>query len=212
MNDSVDNYLIEGCGRCPLGGTPDCKVHRWHDALILLREIVLACGLTEECKWGVPCYTEQGKNILMVSAFRNYCSISFFKGSLLADPNDLLEKPGPNSQAGRLIKFTSIDQIDLIQEDLKRYIYEAVEVERAGLKIERGKRMEPLPDELLERFVQDPVLKSAFEALTPGRQRGYILHFSQPKQSKTRTARIEKCAPMILSGIGLHDKYKSSRK
>lgn len=212
MNKSVDNYFIEGCGRCPLGGSPDCKVHYWTSELALLRKIVLSCGLKEESKWGVPCYTFQDKNILIISAFKDYCSISFFKGSLLKDDKNLLVKPGPNSQAGRLAKFTTIQDIIVIEKVLKEYIYEAIEVEKAGVKVPMKKNPEPIPEEFEEKLDSDPVLKDAFEALTPGRQRGYIIYFSQPKQSKTRIARIEKCEPMILSGIGLNDKYKSMKK
>lgn len=212
MNKTVDNYLLEGCGRCPLGGTPDCKVHQWTSALQLLRRIVLDCGLTEESKWGVPCYTFQQKNVLMVSALKDQCSISFFKGSLLRDQKNLLVKPGPNSQAVRLFKFRHINEIEAIEKDIKTYILESIEVEKAGLKVPFIKNPEPIPEELDVKLEQDPALKTAFEALTPGRQRGYILYFSQPKQSKTRMARIEKCTPMILTGLGLHDKYKSMKK
>lgn len=211
MNKSADHYFIEGCGRCPLGGTPDCKVHRWTTELRLLRKIVLESGLTEESKWGVPCYTFQNKNVVMVSAFKEYCSISFFKGSLLSDSKSLLEKPGPNSQAARIFKFKSTTEILKIEKEIKAYIFEAIEVERAGLKVSFKKSPEPIPEELASIFAEDAVLKTAFEALTPGRQRGYILYFSQPKQSKTRMSRIEKCTPMILNGIGLHDKYKSMK-
>ncbi|WP_238857877.1 YdeI/OmpD-associated family protein [Poritiphilus flavus] len=212
MNKSVDNYLIEGCGRCELGGTPDCKVHRWTEELKLLRGIVQDCGLTEECKWGAPCYTYQGKNILMLSALREYCCISFFKGSLLADAKSLLVKPGPNSQAARLFKFVDVGKVKELETNIKAYIFEAIEIEKAGLKVAFKTNPEPLPEELVMKFEEDPVLKTSFEALTPGRQRGYILHFSQPKQSKTKIARIEKCIPMILSGIGLHDKYQSGKR
>jgi len=212
MNKTVDKYFTEGCGRCPLGGTPDCKVHNWTSALELLRRIVLDCGLTEESKWGVPCYTFQQKNVLMVSALKDHCCISFFKGSLLSDHKNLLVKPGPNSQASRLFKFGHIDEIEAIESDIKTYIFEAIEVEKAGLKVSFKKNPEPVPEELEVKLEEDPALNTAFEALTPGRQRGYILYFSQPKQSKTRMARIEKCIPMILAGIGLHDKYKSMKK
>ncbi len=212
MNKSVDNYFIEGCGRCPLGGTPDCKVHSWTSELELLRKIVLSCGLTEECKWGVPCYTFQNKNILIVSALKEYCCISFFKGSLLSDDKNLLVKPGPNSQAARLFKFKNSKEIIEIEEDIRAYIFESVEVEKAGIKIQFRKNPEPIPEEFEAKLEKDPILKTAFESLTPGRQRSYILHFSQPRQSKTRISRIEKCEPMILSGIGLHDNYKSMKK
>jgi len=212
MNKSVDNYFIEGCGRCPLGGTPDCKVHSWTSELEMLRKIVLNCSLTEETKWGAPCYTYQNKNILMVSALKEYCCISFFKGSLLSDDKNLLVKPGPNSQAVRLFKFKNIKEIIKIEDDIRAYIFESIEVEKAGIKIPFKKNPESIPEEFEAKLENDPILKTAFEALTPGRQRGYILHFSQPKQSKTRISRIEKCEPMILSGIGLHDKYKFMKK
>lgn len=212
MNTSVDNYFIEGCGRCELGGTPECKVNLWSSELKLLRRIILDCGLTEESKWGTPCYTFQGKNVLMLSGLREYCCISFFKGSLLSDEKKLLTKPGPNSQAARLFKFKNVDEIEKIESDIKAYIFESIEVERAGLNVVFKKNPEPIPAELGTKFEEDPVLKTAFDALTPGRQRGYILHFSQPKKSETRVSRIDKCIPMILAGIGLHDKYKSMRK
>ena len=212
MNQSVDNYFINGCERCPLGGTPNCKVHSWTTELTLLRSIVLDCGIREEAKWGVPCYTFQNKNVLLITAFKDYCSISFFKGALIHDAKKILEKPGPNSQAARLLKFTNVQRIKEIEADIKAYIYEAIEVEKAGFTIDYKKRPEPIPEELQIRFDEDPVLKSAFEALTPGRQRGYILFFSAAKQSKTREARIDKYAGQILNGIGLHDKYVSRRR
>ena len=208
MNPKVDKYLMDGCGRCPLGGTPDCKVHNWTAELELLRRIVLDCGLTEEVKWGVPCYTFQEKNVLIVSAYKQFCSISFFKGVLLQDGKNILDKHGENSQAVRLVKFTSVEEIKEIEADLKAYIFEAMEVEKAGLKVNFKKNPEPVPEELEKKFENDPVLKSAFEALTPGRQRGYILYFSAPKQSKTRESRIEKCIGKILNGEGLQDRYK----
>lgn len=212
MNQSVDNYFINGCGRCPLGGTPECKVHTWTSELELLRRMVLDCGLIEESKWGAPCYTFQNKNILMVSALKQYCCISFFKGSLLSNPDDLLVKPGPNSQAIRLLKFKNINEIKSIEKDIKAYIFESIEVEKAGLNVIFKQNPEPIPEELEAKFEEDPVLKNAFDELTPGRQRAYILHFSQPKQTKTRVSRIEKSVPMILSGIGLHEKYKTKKK
>lgn len=212
MNKTVDNYLLEGCGRCSLGGTPECKVHQWISELELLRMIVLDCGLTEESKWGVPCYTYRGSNVLIVSAFKDYCSISFFKGSLLSDPKEILEKPGENSQAARLLKFTNTGAIKALEVHIKNYIYEAIEVEQAGLKVNFKKTSEPIPEELEKRFADDPILKTAFESLTPGRQRGYLLYFSAPKQSKTRASRIEKSIGKILNGEGINDKYSRKRK
>lgn len=210
-NPAIDNYLAEGCGRCPLGGTPDCKVHSWTEELKELRRIVLECGLTEELKWGVPCYTYGGKNVAMVSAFKNYSSLSFFKGSLLSNSHGILQKPGKSSQASRVIRFKRVDDIIQQQDILKAHILEAVEVEKAGLEVQFKSNPEPIPDELQEKLDNDPAFCAAFESLTPGRQRGYILHFSNAKQSSTRISRIEKCTPMIMSGIGLHDKYKSGK-
>ncbi len=212
MNKSVDDYFLNGCGRCPMGGTPDCKVHQWTPELKLLRKIVGGCGLTEESKWGVPCYTYEGKNVLMICALKEYCCISFFKGSLLSDNKTLLAKPGPNSQAVRLFKFRDVEEIVKIQQDIKTYILESIELEKVGKKVPFKKNPEPIPEELAEKLESDPNFKTAFESLTPGRQRGYILHIAQAKQPKTRIARIERCAPMILNGIGLHDNYKSKKK
>lgn len=211
MNPAVDNYLEVGCGRCPKGGTPDCKVHRWTQELLLIRDLILSCGLTEELKWGTPCYTFNGSNVLMISAFMDYCCISFFKGALLKDEKRLLVSPGPNSQAARLFKFTNIEGITSIKTDILSYVAEAVEIEKAGRKIVFRKEPEPRPEELLEIFASDPLLESAFDALTPGRQRGYILHFSAPKKSETRIRRIEKWIPMILNGYGIHDEYRMSQ-
>ena len=207
MNTNVDLYFTEGCGRCPLGGTPDCKVNHWPQELKQLRRIVLDCGLTEESKWGVPCYTFQGNNIGVVSAFKEYASLSFFKGALLEDTNGILDKPGENTQAARLIKFTNARQIMEMEPILKAYIYEAIEIEKAGLKVELKKTAEyNMPEEFQKALDENPDLKTAFETLTPGRQRGYLLHFSQPKQSKTRESRIEKCTQRIFEGKGLNDR------
>jgi uncharacterized protein YdeI (YjbR/CyaY-like superfamily) len=206
-NPGVDKYLIEGCGRCPLGGTPACKVHNWTDALQMLRSIVNDCGLNEEVKWGVPCYTFNGNNIIIVSALKESCVLSFFKGSLLSDKSNMLVKPGENTQAARIIRFTHSRQIAEMESLLKAYIYEAIEVERAGIKVPAVKNTEPIPEEFQQKLDSDPALNAAFYSLTPGRQRGYILYFSAPKQPKTRKSRIEKCIPLIFSGIGIHDKY-----
>lgn len=206
MNPGIDAYLADGCMRCKLGGTPQCKVHSWQPELKLLRSIVLECGLQEELKWGVPCYTWQGHNILIVAAFKAYASISFFKGSLLSDTAGLLVSPGENSQASRLIKYTDARTISKQKADLKAYIFEAIEVEKAGLKVEYKKVAEyPVPEEFQQKLDQLPKLKKAFEALTPGRQRAYLLHFGGAKQSQTRAARVEKWIPNILSGKGFNE-------
>lgn len=192
--------------RCPLGATPQCKVHRWKEELILIREWVLESGLKEERKWGVPCYTLNGKNVLMIFAFKDSCCISFFKGALLTDPKTLLVKPGENSQAGRYLQFHSTQEVLKQKKNIALYIREAMQLELAGKKIEFKKETEPAPPELLERLDQDAAFKKAFYALTTGRQRGYILYFSQPKQSETRHRRIESCLSKIMAGEGLHDK------
>lgn len=206
MNPKIDTYLAVGCGRCSLGNTPECKVHNWTEELKTLREIVLKCGLTEELKWSVPCYTFEGNNIAIVSAFKEYCSISFFKGVLLKDTNGILSRQGENSQSGRLVKFTDVRQIIEKASILKEYIAEAIEIEKAGLKVEYKDVSEyEMPEELQNKFDENSSFKAAFNALTPGRQKGYILYFSQPKQSKTRESRIEKCLPRIFVGKGLND-------
>ncbi|HMS43314.1 MAG TPA: YdeI/OmpD-associated family protein [Pyrinomonadaceae bacterium] len=207
MNPKIDTYLAVGCGRCPLGNTPECKVHTWTEELETLREIVLECGLTEELKWGVPCYTFDGNNVVIIGAFNEYCSISFFKGVLLKDESKILSKPGENSQAGRLVKFTDVQQIIEKEASLKEYIAEAVEIEKADLKVAYKDVSEyKIPEELQNKLNENEAFKNAFNALTPGRQKGYILHFSQPKQSKTRESRIEKHIPQIFLGKGLNDR------
>lgn len=207
LNPLVDKYLEDGCMRCKYGGTPDCKVLLWAEELETLRQIVLECGLTEEVKWGVPCYTKDDKNIVIVSAFKDYASLSFFKGVLLKDKNKILQQQGENSQSGRLVKFTNPGQIREQEDILKSYILEAIKIEESGQKVAFKKNPEPIPEELLEAFDQDPQLERAFYNLTPGRQRGYIIFISQPKQPQTRINRIDKCRPKILNGEGLHDKY-----
>lgn len=176
--------------------------------MILLRKIILQCGVKEELKWGVPCYTLDNKNILIVSALKESVCLSFFKGALLKDEQKILEKAGENSQSGRLIKFTDIESIIRSEKAIQSYIAEAIAIEKSGKKIERNTYPNPLPDELLEAFKSDPSFEAAFYRLTPGRQRGYIIHFSQPKQAQTRVNRIEKYRTQILNGKGMHDNYK----
>lgn len=207
MNPKVDNYLLDGCGRCSLAGTPHCKVHSWQKELEQLRRISLESDLTETLKWSMPCYTFNNKNILMISAFKNYASISFFKGALLKDSDKILTAAGENSQASRQIRFTKVNDIINLEPILKQYINEAIEIEKSGAKIDfTAKQALNFPDELTTKMNDNPILKKAFLALTPGRQRGYILHFSAPKQSKTRNSRIEKCIPKIMLGKGWNDR------
>ena len=204
-NPQVDQYLIDGCMRCKYGGTPQCKVHNWVEELKILRQIVLETGLAEEIKWGVPVYTHKGKNIVTVNALKVSANIGFFKGVLLADKQKILQQQG-NLQSDRIIKFTNKDDIEKMEDVLKSYILEAIAIEESGKKIEFKKNPEPIPDELLQAFEQNPAFKKAFYSLTPGRQRGYIIYFSQAKQSQTRISRIEKYKEYILNGIGLNDK------
>lgn len=203
-NTTVDVYFTEGCGRCALARTPACTVHTWHAELEILRSIILETGLTEERKWGVPCYTFEGKNVLLLGSFKESCVVSFLKGVLLQDAHHILIKQGENSTEWRVVRFKSVEEIAQVRIILKEYIFEAIEVERAGLKIEKDERL-ALPEELEKEFTENPALQTAFEALTKGRQRGYVLYFSAPKQSKTRQARIQKCIPLILKGKGIHD-------
>ena len=205
-NPDVDPYFIQGCMRCPLGATPQCKVHTWAEELQRLRALLQSTPLTETLKWSVPCYTYEGNNVLILSAFKGYCSVSFFKGSLLQDAKGYLHSPGEHSQASRLFKFTSIEQVHEMEPIVLAYIDEAIIIEKEGRKVAFQKpNAMPLPEELEQVFELEPDFKQAFEGLTPGRQRGYVLLFSAPKQSKTRFARIEKYRDWILAGKGLHD-------
>ena len=206
MKPSVDKYLIDGCMRCKYGGTLQCKVRNWVEELELLRQIVLETESTEEIKWGVPVYTRNGKNVLTINALKDSANIGFFKGVLLSDKHKILQQQG-NLQSDRIIKFTNSADIVKVKVILKEYILEAIEVEESGKKVEFKKNPEPIPDELLEAFEQDHLFKKAFNKLTLGRQRGYIIHFSQPKQAQTRIGRINKYKEQIIKGIGLNDKY-----
>lgn len=205
-NESVDSYLRDGCGRCEHYKTPQCKVHRWGEALKALRGLVLSCGLTEEMKWGSPCYTLNGKNVVMVAAFKDFCALSFFKGAALVDDAGLLESPGPNSRHARFLKFQSAEEVIAKRNQAKRLVEQAKELERAGTKIAPASEPEPLPVELEERLAADRDLRQAFEALTPGRKRSHILHISGAKQSETRMRRVERCTPDILAGRGFNER------
>lgn len=202
---SIDQYLTEGCGRCKLFQTPKCKVHHWSEELRLLRSIILQTGLTEELKWSMPCYTLNGKNILMLAAFKDYCSLSFFKGSLLKDELSLLISPGENSNTVRQFRFTDSKQIIKIKKVILQYIKESIAIEQSGVKIIATKSEKEIIPELQEAFDQNPKLETAFYKLTPGRQRGYLIYFSDAKQSATRASRIQKYVAKILAGQGFHD-------
>ncbi|WP_078382081.1 DUF1801 domain-containing protein [Sutcliffiella halmapala] len=182
------------------------KAQNWKEEFEQLRSIVLDCELTEDFKWMHPCYTFEKKNIVLIHGFKEYCALLFHKGALLKDANGILVQQTENVQAARQIRFTNVQEIIEMEPVLKAYIHEAIEVEKAGLQVKPKEHKEfSIPEELDIIFAEVPELKTAFEALTPGRQRAYILHFSQPKQSKTRVSRIEKCIPKILDGKGLND-------
>src|SRR6266403_4141349 len=182
------------------------KAKPWQEEFEKLRTLILDRGLTEELKWGKPCYTFQKSNIVLIVGFKEYCALIFCKGALLNDANGILIKPGENTQAGRWIKFSSVREIVEMETILKAYIHEAIEVEKAGLRVNFKKNTELIfPEEFQNKLDENPALKTAFDALTPGRQRAYNLYFSAAKQSKTRESRVEKCVRQILNGKGLDD-------
>ncbi len=189
MNPKVDEYLR--------------KAKKWREEMKKLRRISLDCGLTEELKWGKPCYTFQNSNVVLIQGFKEFCALLFCKGALLKDRHGILRKFG--WEAARRIPFTDVREILEMGPILRAYICEAIEAEKAGLKVNYKKKPERIPEELQNKLDESPALKTAFEALTPGRQRGYILYFSAAKQSKTRESRVEKCVQQILKGKGLND-------
>ena len=194
MNPKVDAFL----GRA----------QKWPKEMKKLRAIALDCGLTEEIKWGKPCYSFEGKNIVVIQGFKEYCAFLFFKGYLLSDNKGILVKTGENTVVGRQARFTDVKEIAKVEPVLKAYIYEAIELERSGAKPPPKKAASPalaLPEEFQQKLATMPALKKAFNALTPGRQRAYSFYFSQPKQSATRASRVEKCLQQILHGKGLND-------
>jgi len=191
MNPKVDKYIS--------------RVDKWQEELEALRVIILDCGLTRELKWGSPCYSLGKTNLVIIGGMKAYCVLSFFKGALLEDANGILVKPGDNTQVVRTVRFSNVREVLKMEAILKAYIFEAIEVEKAGLKANVRKNPEPIPEEFQYKLNKIPALKTAFEALTPGRQRAYILYFSAPKQTKTRVLRVEKCMQQILDGKGLSD-------
>ena len=182
------------------------KAEKWHEEFAKLRKIILGCGLAEELKWGVPCYMFEKKNIVLIHGFKEYCALLFFKGALLKDPHNILIRQTENVQAARQIRFTNVGEISTMKAVLKSYIFEAVQVEEAGLKVNYKKTAEfKIPQEFKAKLTSMPALKKAFEALTPGRQRAYVFYFSSAKQAKTRASRVEKYMGRILEGKGLDD-------
>lgn len=191
MNPKVDEFIS--------------KAKKWQEEYRTLRKIVHDCELTEEFKWMHPCYTLNNKNIVLIHGFKEYCALLFHKGALLQDPHGILIQQTENVQAARQIRFTNVQEIVEKEAIIKDYVSQAIAIEKAGLEVALKKNTETIPDELQQKFEEEPALKTAFEALTPGRQRAYILYFSQPKQSKTRVSRIEKYTQQILNGKGLND-------
>ena len=192
MNPKV-NFFFENAGQ-------------WQEEFEKLRTIALSTELTEDLKWGCPCYTYEGKNIFLIHGFKEYGALLFFKGALMKDPDNILIQQSKNVQTARQIRFTELAQINDLEEVLRSYMFEAVEIEESGAKVEMKKTKEfEIAEEFQEKLDQNPALQEAFQALTPGRQRAYLLHFSSAKQSKTREARIEKCIPQIMEGIGLNN-------
>ena len=191
MNPKVDGFLR--------------KAKKWQKEMKELRRIVLGCDLSEEVKWRIPCYTFQNRNVVLINGFKEYCALAFVKGALLKDASGILVRPGEHTQAGRMIRLTSVREIVEMEPVLRGYVCKAIEAEKAGLKVRLKKPSAPVPEELQNKFASAPGLKMAFHALTPGRQRTYLLYFSAAKQSKTRVSRIEKWLPRILKGKGMND-------
>ncbi len=192
MNPKVDKFLS--------------RAKKWRQEMEKLRTIALDCHLDEELKWGKPCYAYRNSNVAIIQGFKEYCALMFFKGALLKDPKNILISPGENSQSGRQLRFTDIQEIIGMESDLIAYIKEAIEVEKAGLKVKLKKIEEyPVPEEFQNKLDENPALDTAFQSLTPGRQRQYLLYFSAPKQSRTRTSRVEKYVQHILNGKGMND-------
>jgi uncharacterized protein YdeI (YjbR/CyaY-like superfamily) len=189
------------------------QAEKWREEMTELRAVLLDCQLPEELKWGHPCYTFEGKNVAIIQGFKEYCAILFTKGALLKDPKGILIQQTENVQAARQVRFTNLKEIVKAKAVLKAYIKEAVEAEKTGLKVTHKKTAEsPMPEEFQKKLNEMPALKIAFEALTPGRQRAYLLHFAAAKQSATRESRIEKCIDLIFDGKGLLDDFKSKKK
>ena len=208
-NPALEPYFDIGCGRCKKVATPDCKVNFYREGLLRLRQMLLNCGLQEERKWSMPCYTIEKKNVLILAAFRPYFSLNFLRGNELKDPNGMLEKAGEHSQAARQLRFRSDSEVEGKKDMILGFIRQAVELEKNGMTATKSAApLIPIPEELAERFQQDSALKIAFHNLSPGRRRSYLLHFTSAKQASTRMTRIEKCIPSILAGKGFQEKGK----
>jgi uncharacterized protein YdeI (YjbR/CyaY-like superfamily) len=209
MTKSIDVFLTDGCGRCSKFATDACTVRIYAPEIEALRSIALSVFQEETMKWGAPCYSHNGKNVVMLFSFKDNCGFSFFKGPLLADAHQMLVAPSENAQTFRLLRFTKLAQIIEKQDAIRSYLFEALEVEKAGLKLKPTPVTEfPVPEELQAQFQSYPEFEAAFYALTPGRQKNYLRHFNEAKQSTTKTSRIEKYKPFIFKGIGIDEAWK----
>jgi uncharacterized protein YdeI (YjbR/CyaY-like superfamily) len=207
MTTDPDLYFKEGCGRCKKFQTPECKVQTWAGVLRELRKVIKKTVLVEEAKWGGPCYTLDGKNVALLSAFNDGCRLSFFKGVLLKDKNKLLKSAGKNSQSGRYLHYTTVKAVKAESPTIQAYLNDAIELEKSGKKVKLKTVDEmPMPKELKAALDKDKKLNAAFEKLTPGRQRSHMIHVDGAKQEKTRINRVEKCRPKILAGKGFLDR------
>lgn len=202
----ADAFFDIGCGRCPLVATDACKVKRFTAELLLLRQWLLESGMQEEVKWSMPCYTTGGKNVLILSAFKEYFSLNFFKGALLEDPKQLLVKAGEHSQAARQLRFRNGTELQNLEKETKAFILQAMELEKAGKNLPKSPAPAiAWPEELEEALLRDQALNQAFRSLTPGRQRSYLMHFTSAKQASTRKARVDRCIPAIMAGKGFNE-------
>ena len=205
-NTSVESYLQDGCGRCAHYQTPACKVHRWHDVLVALRALLVDTELVEEMKWGQPCYTIDGKNVVMIAAFLDRCSLGFFQGAALDDPDGVLAFDGPNSRIAKSMSFPDVAAVRAGAARVRGLVAPATELVRAGAKVKPAPAADPVPDELARRLAADPALQRAFAALTPGRRRSHLLHVGGAKQAATRERRVERCVADILAGRGFQER------
>lgn len=204
--ESAEAFLRDGCGRCSRYRTPSCKVHAWTAPLTRLRERLRDSALTETMKWGSPCYTLGGKNVVMLVVFKDSCALSFLKGAALDDPEGVLEPPGPNSRFARFMRFRSLDEVEARVAAIDRLLAQAIELERSGRTVVVARDPELVPEALQQLLDAQPALRSAFEALTPGRRRSHILHVAGAKQAATQARRAAACVPEILAGRGQHER------
>lgn len=202
----VDSYFTDGCGRCDHYRTPQCKVQRFAAPLAALRKLVQATGLTEQLKWGQPCYSLDGKNLVLISAFQDACALNFFEGAALTDPTGVLEAPGPNSRSARYLKVRTAADVKARKADIVRLLDETIALARAGGAPKPAPARTAMPDELAQRLAADAGLRKAWAALTPGRQRSHLLHIGAAKQAETRARRVERCADDIRVGRGWNER------